>query len=139
MGKPARYSFDARPKAHPDAIVAGDKYRFTILTDGLLRFEWSEDGKFEDRASTFAINRELAVPDFYVWDRGHGIEVVTKRFHVIYDKKKFSAEGLKINLKGKVTGSWTYGQEISNLGGTTRTLDGGYCRHRRQQVHALRE
>ena len=124
MGKPARYSFDARPVAHPDAIVAGDKYRFTILTDGLLRFEWSEDGKFEDRASTFAINRELAVPDFYVWDRGHGIEVVTKRFHVTYDKKKFSAEGFKINLKGNVTGSWTYGQEISNLGGTTRTLDG---------------
>jgi alpha-glucosidase (family GH31 glycosyl hydrolase) len=124
MGKPARYSFDARPVAHPDAIVAGDKYRFTILTDGLLRFEWSEDGKFEDRASTFAVNRELAVPDFYVWDRGHGIEVVTKRFHVIYDKKRFSAEGLKINLKGNVTGSWTYGQDISNLGGTTRTLDG---------------
>ena len=124
MGKPARYSFDARPVAHPDAIVAGDKYRFTILTDGLLRFEWSEDGKFEDRASTFAINRELAVPDFYVWDRGHGVEVVTKRFHVTYDKKKFSPEGFKINLKGNVTGSWAYGQEISNLGGTTRTLDG---------------
>lgn len=123
MAKPARYDFDVRPVAHSDAIVAGDKYRFSILTDGLLRFEWSEDGKFEDRASTFAVNRQLAVPDFYVWDRGHGIEIVTKRFHVIYDKKKFSAEGLKITLKGDVTGTWTYGQEVSNLGGTTRTLD----------------
>lgn len=122
--KPARYDFKTRHVAHPDAIVAGDKYRFTILTDGLLRFEWAEDGKFEDRASTFAINRKLAVPDFYVWDRGHGIEIVTKRFHVVYDKKKFSSEGFKIHLKGAVTGTWTYGQQISNLGGTTRTLDG---------------
>jgi alpha-glucosidase (family GH31 glycosyl hydrolase) len=124
MTKPARYDFKTRHLAHPDAIVAGDKYRFTILTDGLLRFEWSEDGKFEDRASTFAINRRLAVPEFYVWDRGHGIEIVTKRFHVVYNKKKFSADGLKIHLKGSVTGTWTYGEEVSNLGGTTRTLDG---------------
>ncbi|KAF1851119.1 glycoside hydrolase family 31 protein [Cucurbitaria berberidis CBS 394.84] len=124
MTKPARYDFKTRPVAHPDAIVAGDKYRFTILTDGLLRFEWAADGRFEDRASTFAVNRKLAVPDFYVWDRGHGIEIVTKRFHVVYDKRKFSPEGLKIHLKGSVTGTWTYGQQVSNLGGTTRTLDG---------------
>lgn len=125
MSKPARYDFKTRPVAHPDAFVAGDKYRFTVLTDGLLRFEWAEDGKFEDRASTFAINRKLSVPDFYVWDRGHGgIEIVTKRFHVVYDKNKFSAEGFKIHLKGSVTGTWTYGQQLSNLGGTTRTLDG---------------
>ena len=123
MTKPARYDFKTRHVAHPDAIVAGDRYRFTILTDGLLRFEWAEDGKFEDRASTFAINRKLAVPDFYVWDRGYGIEIVTKRFHVVYDKKKFSAEGFKVHLKGAVTGTWAYGEEISNLGGTTRTLD----------------
>lgn len=124
MTKPARYDFKTRPTAHPDAIVAGSKYRFTILTDGLLRFEYAEDGRFEDRASTFAINRRLAIPDFYVWDRGHGIEIVTKRFHVVYDKKKFSAEGFKIHLKGSVTGTWTYGEGLSNLGGTTRTLDG---------------
>jgi alpha-glucosidase (family GH31 glycosyl hydrolase) len=123
MAKPARYDFNARPLAHADAIVAGDKYRFTVLTDGLLRFEWADDGTFEDRASTFAVNRQLAVPDFYVWDRGHGIEIVTKRLHVVYDKKKFSADGLKITLKGAVTGTWTWGQVPSNLGGTTRTLD----------------
>lgn len=124
MAKAARYDFKTRPVAHTDAIVAGDKYRFTILTDGLLRFEWAEDGRFEDRASTFAINRKLAVPDFYVWDRGVGIEIVTKRLHVVYDKKKFSADGFKIHLKGSVTGTWNYGQNVSNLGGTTRTLDG---------------
>jgi alpha-glucosidase (family GH31 glycosyl hydrolase) len=123
MARHARYDFKTRHVAHPDAIVAGDQYRFTILTDGLLRFEWAEDGKFEDRASTFAINRRLAVPDFYVWDRGNGIEIVTRRLHVVYNKKKFSADGFKIHLKGAVTGTWKYGGELANLGGTTRTLD----------------
>lgn len=123
MPKPVRYDFNTRPVAHPDAIVAGEKYRFTILTDGLLRVEWADDGRFEDRASTFAINRRLALPDFYTWDRGNSIEIVTKRFHVIYNKKKFSSEGFAINLKGPVSGRWTYGQKASNLGGTTRTLD----------------
>lgn len=123
MSRPARYNFKTHPVAHPSAIVAGDNYRFTVLTDGLLRFEWADDGKFEDRASTFAINRHLAVPDFYVWDRGDVLEIVTKRFHVVYNKKSFSAEGFVIHLKGGISGKWTYGQEVSNLGGTTRTLD----------------
>ncbi|KAF2114902.1 glycosyl hydrolases family 31-domain-containing protein [Lophiotrema nucula] len=124
MSKPARYDFKTRPVAHSDAIVAGEKYRFTILTDGLLRFEWAEDGVFEDRASTFAINRELTVPDYYTWDRGQdGIEIVTKRFHVLYNKKKFSAEGFTVYLKGAVSTKWQYGAELTNLGGTTRTLD----------------
>lgn len=123
MSKPARYDFKTRPVAHPEATVAGEKYRFTVLTDGLLRYEWAEDGQFEDRASTFAINRDLAVPDFYVWDRGHSIEIVTKRFHAIYNKKKFSADGFAITLRDYGNTRWTYGQQVSNLGGTTRTLD----------------
>ncbi|KAK7190267.1 hypothetical protein DPSP01_006795 [Paraphaeosphaeria sporulosa] len=123
MSRPARYDFKTYPVAHPSAIVAGDKYRFTVLTDGLLRFEWAADGHFEDRASTFAVNRKLAVPDFYVWDRGDVLEIVTKRFHVVYNKKAFSAGGFVIHLKGAITAKWTYGQEVSNLGGTTRTLD----------------
>ncbi|KAF2205173.1 alpha-xylosidase [Delitschia confertaspora ATCC 74209] len=122
--KPARYDFPTDPVAHPSAIVSGEKYRFTLLTDGLLRYEWAEDGKFEERASTFAIRRKLAVPDFSVWDRGQGLEIVTKRFHLIYNKEKFSSEGFAVQLKGKITTRWTYGQYVSNLGGTTRTLDG---------------
>ncbi|PSN71181.1 alpha-xylosidase [Corynespora cassiicola Philippines] len=123
MSKPARYDFKTRPVAHPEAIVVGEKYRFTVLTDGLLRMEWAEDGKFEDRASTFAINRKLAVPDFYVWDKGTTLEIVTKRFHVIYNKQRFSKEGLVIQLKGNVQAKWPYGEQWSNLGGTARTLD----------------
>ena len=124
MSRPARYDFPTSPVAAPGAIVAGDKYRFTVLTDGLLRFEWAEDGKFEDRASTFAIRRKLAVPEYYVWDRGSSMEIITNRFQLTYNKQKFSSEGFSVQLKGSVTTRWTFGQYISNLGGTIRTLDG---------------
>ncbi len=51
------------PIARPDAVVQGDRLRITVLTDGLLRLEWADDGVFEDRASTFALHRDLPVPD----------------------------------------------------------------------------
>jgi hypothetical protein len=52
------------PLAHPDAVVQGDRFRITVLADGLVRLEWAEDGGFEDRASTFAIHRDLPVPEY---------------------------------------------------------------------------
>ena len=56
------------PIARPDAVVQGDRFRITVLTDGLLRLEWADDGVFEDRATTFALRRDLPVPDFRVID-----------------------------------------------------------------------
>lgn len=74
----------ARPVADPRAVVQGDGYRFTVLTNGLVRMEHVEDGRFEDRASTFATTRELPVPDFRVVDTGrrrgsHGDRLSTDR------------------------------------------------------------
>lgn len=123
------YKFETRPKANPAAVVQGPNYRFTILSDRLLRYEWSADGKFEDRASTFAINRDFPVPKFHVYEEGdHDLEIVTDYFQLSYDKEKFSASGLMVSFNAKVTNwgaQWRYGQESGrgNLGGTARTLD----------------
>ena len=130
------YNFESRPKAHKEACITGPNYRFTILADGLFRYEWSADGKFEDRASTFVINRDLPVPDFKVVDSGDELEIITDRFHVSYDKQKFSASGLMASFNDKITqwgAQWRFGDYggpdlehpmmIRNLGGTARTLD----------------
>jgi alpha-glucosidase (family GH31 glycosyl hydrolase) len=129
--RPARYDFETAPVANKDAIVSGKQYRFTVLTDGLLRFEWAEDGKFEDRASTFAVKRQMPVPKFFVWDHKNSTFIATKRFELSYDKKRFSKDGLIIRLKSefeananvKGDGIWRYGDGIDDLGGTIRTLD----------------
>ena len=56
------------PAARPEAVVQGDRWRITVLAAGLVRLEWSDDGAFEDRASTFALHRDLPVPEFDVVD-----------------------------------------------------------------------
>ncbi|MCB2176896.1 MAG: glycoside hydrolase family 31 protein [Actinomycetales bacterium] len=120
------YRLDSRPVADPRAVVVGDHYRITVLTEGLVRLEHSPDGRFEDRASTFAINRALPVPEFTVHDRGDHLEVVTSRFRLTYDKGPFTTSGLSLAVGGGVSSYhsvWRYGTEPTDLGGTARTLD----------------
>ncbi|KAB8072623.1 putative alpha-xylosidase [Aspergillus leporis] len=121
-----RYVFSTKPKANPEAVIAGPNYRFTVLTNRLVRFEWAEDGQFEDRASTFAINRDLPVPEFRIIDKD-GLEIITEHFHLSYDKKRFSPDGMVAHINAKTTKygtEWRFGTEPTlNLGGTARTLD----------------
>ncbi|RJE16961.1 Glycosyl hydrolases family 31, partial [Aspergillus sclerotialis] len=81
-------TFTMNPVADPQAIVSGPTYRFTILTDRLLRYEWAADGQFEDRASTFAINRQFHIPKFRVVENDDGLEIITDHFHLSYDKQR---------------------------------------------------
>ena len=37
---------ETHPLADPKNVVKGDKYRITVLTEHLLRLEYSEDGEF---------------------------------------------------------------------------------------------
>ncbi|KAL4813281.1 glycosyl hydrolases family 31-domain-containing protein [Aspergillus spinulosporus] len=120
------------PRANPGAVVQGSHYRFTLLSERLIRFEWAEDGQFEDRASTFAINREFPVPRFRILD-GDELDIITDYFHVSYTKEKFSPESLIFHFSGKSVKygtPWRFGTPTEfNLGGTARTLDGvdGRC------------
>lgn len=135
-----RSSFLTKPLANPRSVVSGAKFRFTVLTDGLIRYEYAPDGQFEDRASTFAINRDLgSVPEFQTYEDEFGLEIVTNRIHLTYDKQAFSSSGLSVDVKGKLTtwgSQWRFGidedafEGVENLGGTARTLDGvnGRCR-----------
>ena len=49
------YKVDTRPKAVQENIVQGKQYRISMLTEGLVRLEYSEDGIFEDRATQVCI------------------------------------------------------------------------------------
>jgi alpha-glucosidase (family GH31 glycosyl hydrolase) len=111
----------ARPRARRESVLEGDRWRITVLTDGLLRLEWSDDGIFEDRASSFALHREFDPPEFSVIDRKGTLDVSTGRFHLHYDGREFSANGLTVTTPAG--GRWRFGQPTGNLGGTARTLD----------------
>lgn len=109
------------PVADPRAVVCGEQYRITVLTDRLLRLEYSAEGRFEDRATKVAVCRRFPVPPFRVLERGGRLEIITEHLHVFYDKQRFSQNGLSITVDN--TNEWNFGVPLDTLKGTTRTLD----------------
>lgn len=114
---------DAAPHARTEQQVRGAGWRITVLTDGVFRVERSADGGFEDRASTFAIRRGLPPVDFTVERVGEGVVLTTRRARLRYDGGEFSASGLVVEVLGRDSGRWRYGEPTRDLGGTARTLD----------------
>lgn len=113
----------AAPHARPDQQVRGEHWRVTVLTDGLFRVEWTPDGGVEDRASTFAQRRDPPAVEFTARPLGDGVEITTARARLRYDGHEPSADGLLVELVGRDTGRWRYGEPTRDLGGTARTLD----------------
>ena len=70
-------------QARKENIVQGEKYRITLLTEGLVRLEYSEEGIFEDRATRFALYRDFPKTEFRLVKTEEGIEIQTSRIHLI--------------------------------------------------------
>lgn len=120
------FQLNVNPATHIHNIVQGETYRFSLLTEGLLRMEYSPDGCFEDRATQSVWNRDFPEVSFSLSEKEDGLEIFTTKMHVIYDKKEFSPNGLSVQAVGNYSahGSiWHYGDKFKSLGGTARTLD----------------
>ena len=107
VADPDREGRHGRPIPHPALPRrprrrrrAGRRFRITVLTTGLVRIEWAEDGAFEDRASTFALHRDLPVPEFRVVNGAEVLEIISDRVHLTYDRRRPSASGLKVDSSG---------------------------------------
>ncbi len=114
------------PVAPAEAQVVVGNARFTVLTDRLIRMEWSENGTFEDHATLAIVNRRLpSVPKFTATRSGNGVVIRTNAVTLTYKGGKFAADNLSASFKmGGKTVNWHYGQEDKgNLMGTARTLD----------------
>ena len=77
----------SRSVADPRAVLQGPEYRFTVLTQRLIRIEYAADGAFEDAPSRTAWYRDFPVPEFTVYDTADRLEIVTPFIHLYYDKK----------------------------------------------------
>lgn len=113
-----------------DAIVQGPKYRFTILSDILVRIEYSEKGTFEDRPTEFAINRRFEIPKFFKKEDENFLVITTKYYKIEYQKNKpfvgskmAPDQFLKISLVN-TDKIWYFGSpEARNFKGTSFSLD----------------
>lgn len=134
---------DYDPLAKQAAMVTLGKVRFTVLSERMIRMEYSEDAVFKDNASLIVVNRDLPVPMFTVRDSVNGWLVInTAYLHLSYLKNSgnFSKKNLKIVYQdGSQKYSWHYGEKDKrNLKGTTRTLDGVSGKFRIYKVSRIR-
>ena len=121
---PQYFQIHADSVAATEAIVQIRQVRFTILTSRLIRMEYSPEDCFEDRPSQAFWYRRQPVPLFHYRQDGQELEIETEHLCLRYIiGSQFFADTLSIRLKesGVV---WRYGDpDLSNLHGTTRTLD----------------
>ena len=118
--------------AAKESMVIGNFYRITVLTEKMVRIEYSPKGEFVDAQTQTILDRRFPVPKFRVDDHGDSIDVITDYLIVSYEKDKpFSHNTLSIQMIGnpylRKSGTWFYGdkglESMGNLKGTASTLD----------------
>ena len=73
--------------SNAQAIFKGKNYRITVLTERLVRLEYSPDGKFVDEKTEFAINRNFPLPLIKVQEDSQFLQLTTSYFVLTYKKK----------------------------------------------------
>lgn len=83
-----------------ETIIKGNKYRFTILNEGLIRLEYNELGKFVDEPTVLVKNRNFPKIDFQIKEDKKYLELTTSCFKLYYTKEKNfkSSSNLKIEI-----------------------------------------
>ena len=63
-------TLNAHPAMNPDSVIQGDHWLIGLITDALVRFEWSDSGRFVDDATQMAMVRDFGEkPEFTVTER----------------------------------------------------------------------
>ena len=116
--------------ANERAIFQGKNYRITVLSERLVRLQYSIDGHFSDAQTTLVKNRNFSLPQFKVEQDEKYIVITTNYFMLQYLKDKpfigqtFSPDSnLKVTLLN-TDKIWYYGQvEARNFKGGAISLD----------------
>lgn len=103
--------------------------RFTVITDGVIRMEWSPNGIFTDSPSFLAVNRTYTPVKYEVKNKGRWVEITTDKMKLKYEKNsgRFTETNLSVCSSPKLGTAFTWKpgmKQNNNLKGTYRTLDG---------------
>lgn len=109
------------------SVIQGKHYRITVLTNQLVRMEYSQTGVFENRPTQTVINRTFEAVDVSVSETETQVQIHTPTIDLFYEKEKeFNEYTVSVDVRFETgyTHHWRYGDTEWNLKGTTRTLDG---------------
>lgn len=116
---------------NPNHVIKGAKYRITILSDLLVRLEYSESGLFEDRPTELVMNRKYPVVKFEKKEDAKFLTIKTSYFTLTYQKEmpfigsKVSPDQyLRIDLNGTDKYWYFNHPEVRNFKGSSFSLDG---------------
>ena len=117
-------------RSFDDVMITGKNYRITILSEVLVRLEYSKEGKFEDRPTELVTCRRFNSPKFFIKNEKEYLTISTNYFKLEYQKEKpFYGTKLApdINLRISLNNSdkiWFFGcAEARNFNGTSYSLD----------------
>lgn len=129
LGEQFRFSYTAS-QANEANIIKGEKYRFTVLSERLIRMEYSEEGIFEDRPSELVWFRNMPKVNYQLKQDNKFLEITTSYFRLTYTKNKPFYGGRinsMSNLRVELLNSdkiWYYGHpEVRNYGAPGISLD----------------
>ncbi len=114
-------------------VISGEKFRFTLLTERLIRLEYNENGVFENRPTELVWYRNMDKVPYQKREDGKFLEISTKYFKLTY-LKNHPFKGTKLNsmanLKVELLNTdriWYYGNpeatEARNYGAPGLSLD----------------
>ncbi len=84
-----QFSVDStKAKSDAKAIIQGTKYRISVISERVIRLEYSASGQFIDRPTQLVKRRNLGLPDFSLRQDTHILEVSTKYFTLTYLKEQ---------------------------------------------------
>ncbi len=124
LGVQFHFNMD-QAKANPKSIIKGNNYRFTILSERLIRIEYSKNGVFIDAPTQLVLCRNFPLPKFEVNQDSKFLEVSTAYFKLSYTKDSpITQSSLRVVLNGTES-TWYYGHpEVKTYDGALVSLDG---------------
>ena len=123
-----------KAKSNPKSVVQGDKYRITVVTERVVRLEYSLTGEFVDRPTQLIRKRNLGDVNFSLKEDNLSVQISTKYFSLVYVKnqpflgtKLDPMKNLKITLSSREKDrdkDWYYGHpEARNMKGNMIGVD----------------
>ncbi|HHK7015642.1 TPA: glycosyl hydrolase family 31, partial [Streptococcus pneumoniae] len=67
-------------------IFKGEFYRISVLTDKLVRLEYSRTGNFEDRTTQLIYNRDFGQVSLDYIETSNVLDIMTDYFHLHFNK-----------------------------------------------------
>lgn len=124
----------SKSRSNAKSTFQGQNYRISIITERLIRLEYSPNNEFLDAPTQLIKRRDLGVPEFGVRQDNNLLEITTKYFVLTYVKgrpfggvKTSPTKNLKITLNShekERQKDWFYGQpEVRNMEGNFVSVD----------------